>query len=181
MSACSRLVGAFPTQPTCCELWCRCALPLVRDAEAAVQDEAAKQGQELLLARAAAAAGNGAAAQGVGATGCVLFQGGRDCSQHLKMCLCQGGKVPLNTPCVRRCLTLAMHIASQPPPCCPAVPASTQELLPLLAALALVGRSAAGCLAKVLAAAAVRKVLDAAKVARGLEAIIGGKEGRGPA
>ncbi len=71
---------------------------------------------------------------------------------------------------VPHCQLPSMDIAS--PALSPA--ASTRELLPLLAALSLVGRSAAGCLGKVLAALSARKALDAAKVARGLEAIITG-------
>ncbi|GAX77789.1 hypothetical protein CEUSTIGMA_g5232.t1 [Chlamydomonas eustigma] len=57
MSACARLVQAFPHNPACCDLWTRCTLPMVRDVETSVQEEAVKQTQELLFSRAAASVG----------------------------------------------------------------------------------------------------------------------------
>ena len=41
LAAASRLVAHFPREPAVCELWARCALPLVRDPEATIQVGAA--------------------------------------------------------------------------------------------------------------------------------------------
>ena len=54
-------------------------------------------------------------------------------------------------------------------------PASSQELLPMLSALSLVGRSVTGCLGKVLGALSAKKAVDQAKIARGLESILSGQ------
>lgn len=55
--ASSALLRTFPTVTPICELWVRCALPLIRDPEASVQDAVIEHTIALLLDKASAAAG----------------------------------------------------------------------------------------------------------------------------
>ncbi|MEW5301609.1 MAG: hypothetical protein WDW36_004459 [Sanguina aurantia] len=144
--ASSALLRTFPTVSPIAELWVRCALPLIRDPEASVQEAVIELTTTLLLNTAAASAGlaKAVAAAGGAATG------GRG----------------------RR----------QPPGADGAAAAAAAAARCLLSALAVQGKGAASCMAKLFGLLAAKKALPAKAVARGLEALLslGGARGQAP-
>ena len=60
--------------------------------------------------------------------------------------------------------------------CFPALPAALEQVLPLMSAIASMGKGAAGCIGKAITTLAAKKSLEAGKVARGLEAVITGRQ-----
>ncbi|MEW5310852.1 MAG: hypothetical protein WDW38_002613 [Sanguina aurantia] len=145
--ASSALLRTFPTVSPIAELWVRCALPLIRDPEASVQEAVIELTTTLLLNTAAASAGlaKAVAAAGGAATG------GRGRRQPPGA----DGAAAAAAAAAARCL---------------------------LSALAVQGKGAASCMAKLFGLLAAKKALPAKAVARGLEALLslGGARGQAP-
>ena len=86
LSACGRLLRQWPLNAPLCGLWVRAALPLLRDAESGVCDEAVRQVQEGLLVPLATAGGSSASAQGKGGNG-EVFEG-KERGGVVEFCAC---------------------------------------------------------------------------------------------